>query len=57
MRCTDFDGFVLQSQSIELANGPLGVVGSDVVDEAVAQALTCNSICGLNIKLRCLGGI
>ncbi len=36
------DCFVLQPQSVEGADGLLGIVLSVIVDESIAKALTCN---------------
>jgi len=40
-RVRHLDGLVLQAEAVELADGALGVVGAQVVDEAVAQRLAC----------------
>ena len=37
---TNLDGFVLEAQTIKLANSSVGIISADVVDEAVAEALT-----------------
>ena len=38
------DGLVLQTETVERVDGLLGVLGSVVIDEAVAQTLPCFKI-------------